>query len=253
MTLPATTTPAEASSSAGAARLVSFHHTFAVELQRALAKRNVTQRSLAAAMGVSQRQVWYWVTGRTLPYLGNAVRIADALDWPSITEIVRLGRTVACRTCGRRVVSEVSNSSRRYCDETCRRVGIKSGRQGKVPDGRDGKIARLTTAIDAMCRSCEPAGVCNDGGCALRLVSPLPLRVGVALVPLAEDGRRSRWDDPAERAKSSATLKAQWAKSAGRRERTSASNRARWAAMTPEERAARGRRISEGIRRRKAA
>lgn len=253
MTTPSTRSPAGTSFPAGAARITSYHHAFAVELVRALTKRNVTQRSLAAALGVSQRQVWYWASGRTLPYIANAARITDALDWPSIVEIVRLGRTVPCRTCGRRVVSEVSNASRRYCDETCRRVGVKAGRQGQVPDSRDGKIARLTAAVDAMCRACEPAGVCSDGSCALRLVSPLPLRAGLALVQLAEDGRRSRWDDPAARERASVVLRERWAKSADRRERVSKANRETWAAMTPEQRAARGRRISEGIRRRKAA
>lgn len=232
---------------------MNYRHVYAVEVRRALETRNVTQANLARAVGISPRQVWYWITARSLPYLESARKAADALDWPSLIQIVQAARTSKCRTCGRRIVSETSNMSRRYCDETCRRVGVKAGRQGTVPDARDGKIALLQAGVDAMCQSCEPTSICSDGACPLRNVSPFPLRKGLALIPIAIDGRKSRWDNPAEHDKASASLKALWAGSEKRRQRTADWNRVKWATMTPEERAERGRRISEGLRRAKVA
>jgi transcriptional regulator with XRE-family HTH domain len=228
---------------------VSHLDLFAVELRRALERRNVTQRSLAETVGVSCRQVWYWTSARSLPYVATATRIADALEAGQLVEIVRAARTAVCRNCGRKIVSETSNMSRRYCDEACRRLAVKKGRQGRVPDARDRKIALLTAAVDRMCRACEPAGVCADGACPLRLVSPFPLRAGLVLVAPAPDGRRSRWDDPRERERASETMRAIHAATRDRSERVTAWNRARWAGMTAEERAERGRKISAGIRR----
>lgn len=226
----------------------SYGYAFASELRKALGKRNVTQKALAATLDTVPRTVWYWATGRSLPYLNTATKIADALDWPMIVEIVRLGRTTKCRACGRKMISEASNSTRVYCDEQCRRHGIKLGRQGAVPDARDTKIRRLTASIDAMCWTCEPTGVCSDGGCPLRLVSPLPLRKGLTVVAPAPDGRKSRWDDPAARERAAAKMRAAWAENGARRQRISDVNKARWAAMSDEERRDLGRRISVGRR-----
>ena len=109
------------------------------------------------------------------------------------------------------------------------------------------QVATLHAAIDAMCRSCEPEGTCRDEACALRPVSPLPLARGEV-----RDIRPRAIDTPEGKAAQSArtrrVLAERWSDPAAR-EAASEAMRERWAGVTPEERAARGRRISEGKRR----
>lgn len=227
-----------------------YRHAFAVELRRALAARSVTGHGLAAAVGISQRQVWFWMDGRSLPFLRTATRAADALNWPRLFEIIKEARTVRCLACKRTLVTENSAALRWYCDEVCRKVATALGQTGQVASPQQVKITALQKAIGDMCDACEPSGLCNDGSCPLRGVSPLPVREGVIVAVPVPDGRKSRWDHPEQRAALSRQMKALWAgrDATKRKEKTRAANKARWAGYTPEERAALGQRISEGRR-----
>lgn len=227
---------------------VQAAHVFAVELRKAQEKRNVTTRALAAALGMSQRHVVWWRYGRSLPYLASAARVADALDWPVLVDIVRRARGFTCRVCGRRGVSEGTGAPRRYCDEGCRTVARKARLEGRVPSIINAKLAVYSDAVGSMCLDCNPGGLCRDATCALRPVSPLPLADGILAVAQPVDGRRSRWDDPTARRKASEAMRAIHERTPEWREQVSAKNRERWAAMTPEERKAIGRRISAGVR-----
>lgn len=110
-------------------------------------------------------------------------------------------------------------------------------------------------SIDAMCRGCEPEGLCRTPECPLRPFSPLPLRGTYA------EERPTRRIRPAVGVHGSPENHERWLVAQreanarrwsrpGERERQSEATRARWEALTPEERAERGRLIS---RTRKAA
>lgn len=172
---------------------------FGAELRKALQVRNVTQAGLALAVGKSARQVNFWCRGLSYPFLATGVRIAEALDWPRIAVMVRSHRTVHCRACRRPIVSEATGSPRRYCNSDCRRLAVKKGVQEVFADPVSRQLQVFQAAVGAMCAECEPTGLCRDALCRLRCVSPLPY-VGVAKAMVqAPVGRRSRWDDPAQR------------------------------------------------------
>ncbi len=138
---------------------------FDAVLHRALLRRGMGTRALAAAIGVSAPAVRYWRRGEYLPSMEMAERLADVLGEPAILDAVRAARTGTCRLCGRGRLIRIS-SRRYYCSDRCRRLAEK-GVTPKVPDERD-------VAIAHFCAQCEPEGLCRDIDCPLRPVSPLP-------------------------------------------------------------------------------
>lgn len=112
------------------------------------------------------------------------------------------------------------------------------------------QLAVANAAVAAFCAGCEPEGVCRTADCPLRALSPLPLAVSAKQ---ASDARPAEGvHGPSHRA---AWLEAtrggnerRWSRP-GERERQADETRARWDALTPDERAARRRLISEGRRR----
>lgn len=126
-----------------------------------------------------------------------------------------------------------------YVRSDSRRVA----RQDKLTGQLDG----IRAAVDAMCRACEPAGTCRTVECPLRLVSPLPLQ-STAAGPLRPVQDR---DDPEYRERWLTAVRAgnetRWARE-GEHERQSERSAGRWAAMSADERAEAGRRISEARR-----
>lgn len=113
------------------------------------------------------------------------------------------------------------------------------------------RIDGLQGSIDEMCRGCEPEGLCRTPECALRAFSPLPLEGAFSAQRRAGDLRRPEgaWG-PTNRSRMLEVIRdvneRRWSRP-GEREAQSAASRDRMAAMTPEERAERGRRISAGI------
>ncbi len=227
---------------------VTAAHRFALELRTAMEKRDVTNRALSEAIGVSNAHIVRLRFGRSLPFLASAIKLADALDWPQLVDIVRKARAIQCVVCSRFVVTESTGSARRYCSPECRIVAVKSGRAGKPVTIVHAKLTMYAEAVDSFCLDCNPTGLCHDGACPLRSESPLPLADGVFRVEPAQDGRRNRWDDPSQRVKASEKHRSLWKHDDARRARIAESNRKRWADMTPERRAEVGRNISAAIR-----
>jgi hypothetical protein len=119
----------------------------------------------------------YWRTGRMLPRHGTAVRLAEALSWPRLRILAEEARRKTCVVDGREFIDDSGSDNRRYCSTSCHEVADK-GRKGRptreVAAGAERRAARLVAAIEAMCRSCEPEGMCRTADCPLRPVSPLP-------------------------------------------------------------------------------
>lgn len=137
------------------------HARFASYLRHRMESRGATRNSLAAALGVTATMVGYWRLGRYLPAPDKAERLAEELDDARILTYVMQARTRRCGNCGR--TFDTMQTRAMYCTLDCqRRAHMKGGRRY---DARQ-------EAIDAMCRGCEPEGLCRDDGCALRPFSP---------------------------------------------------------------------------------
>lgn len=155
---------------------------FGRHLATALAKRRMPKRELAREAGVTRSAIRNYLAGLNLPTFQTAERIAEALDWPGLMEVLARTREYVCPIDKRRFVFN-GQSRRTYCSPECQHVAEKQRSGRKTRQAADGAIRRLQLvqgAVDAMCRSCEPEGRCRTGDCPLRAVSPLPLVMAVA-------------------------------------------------------------------------
>lgn len=252
---------------------------FGAELRRAMTERQIGQKRLADAVGCAPSAVAVWKAGDNLPRTDTAVRVADALGWPRLVEIAREGRSGLCTRCGKTFVNE-GGSPKRFCSADCRNVDValrepppgraladavwaEIERQGPIRIyplraalehyarhdskrvARGDRSARqlivAETAVAAMCRDCEPSGVCRTPECPLRPVSPLPLALApdktAALVGPAE-GPWGPTNRPVMVAAIRAANAERWSRP-DERARAAAAMHDRHAAMTPEERQAR--------------
>lgn len=265
---------------------------FGAELRKAMKARGVSVKRLQEAIGGGTSSVAIWKLGDNLPRTDTARRVAEALDWPKLVEIVREARSGSCGRCGRTFVNE-GGALKLYCSSDCRdiaatlrsrpttgalydtvkaelervhgttlpvsrrtlsraveRYRLSESKRQVRSRGVESRLAVVQSAVDAMCRDCEPLGVCREAACPLRAVSPLPLalddrpaaEVRPALGPhhpsnrqawltSVQAGNAARWGRPGEREAASATMLA------------------RYAAETPAQKAERARRVSEGRRR----
>ena len=237
---------------------------FGLELHKACTARDVSFKELERKLGVGHTTLWHYRFGHTLPRLAGASELATALDWPKLREIVLNARTRTCarKGCGLTFVNDVGSEARKYCSPACariaREVGLAEGRarsagQTGSQQTRRAHVQRLRAAvriaderanlqaeaISAMCRDCEPEGLCRTADCPLRLFSPLPLsdraRLPVRTLSAIRDEIAHR---PSILAKRSVAMKARHA-DPGYAARHSASLVAAFARQTPEQKAAR--------------
>jgi len=113
------------------------------------------------------------------------------------------------------------------------------------------RLGVLQGSIDAMCAGCEPSGVCRDAVCPLRAVSPFPLALAPGKHAAEVRQPEGAWG-PNHRPGMLVAIRAanaeRWSRD-GERERQGEATRLRFAALSDDERAERGRRISAGRRR----
>jgi len=197
---------------------------FGRELDKAMKARDVGRRPLAQALRSSQTSIMYWRTGRMLPRLETARKLAAALDWPRIESLALELRQKRCQVDEVLFVDDSGSDNRVYCSPECQRVSEKL-RMGSSIDKRAANAERRLTvhqrAIAAYCAGCEPEGRCVTPECALRPVSPLPLfagRIEIAPVQSRQNG---------------------WLHSENRAAAASSAQKDIWARYTPEERQAR--------------
>jgi hypothetical protein len=186
----------------------AFAQAFGNELVKASLTTGVPFKELERVTGVGHTAMDNYRRGYSLPKTEVAGVLAETLHWPRLRDIVVQARTDTCRRagCGRTFRNE-GGSPKVYCSEMCRRIAenlriaatrIRQGGQlkARTPDGvmtenrRKGEAIRLLRSgmriaderalllqqsVDAMCRGCEPEGVCRTEECPLRNFSPLPL------------------------------------------------------------------------------
>lgn len=260
---------------------------FGAELARAMAERGISNKVLRQAAGIgSTSNVSEWRNGHNLPGIDAATRMADALRWPRLLDIVREARTRPCTSCGRPMIVDAGRP-RRYCSPGCRDITntggpadgteqartlllgevLRSGPARKQVIGRAVTIleearpaervalAVLRTHQDAiadMCHGCVVDDLCRTPECPLRAVSPLPLSTDEREAVTARPAP-SRWDQPGQREAHSEQMRRRHAARPELAAATSARTAAAWDAMTPEQRAERGRAISVAKRKGRAA
>lgn len=146
---------------------------FGGALRQSLTSSGMSQSELARQIGTTQAAVYNWVAGRHLPMVETTARMADVLGDPHLLKLLISLRTMACEVCKRPLVRG-SKSARIFCGPDCSRLAEKGIKRTpfRDPEGRQ-------SAIEAMCRSCEPDGVCRQAKCPLRRYSPLPFVHGM--------------------------------------------------------------------------
>ena len=176
---------------------------FGAELNRAMKARDVGRRTVAEAVGSSGTSVMYWRTGRLLPRIETAQRLATALTWPRLASLAIELRKKRCLVDDVEFVDDSGSDNRVYCSASCQRVKHKS----VVGVDRRQRAARAERAllvhrraVAAYCTACEPGGRCVTPECELRPVSPLPLFEERDDVVLAVHSKGNGYRDPAARA-----------------------------------------------------
>lgn len=203
-----------------AASAAAFGH----ELVKACQARGIPRTELHRVTGIGRTALDNYRTGSSLPKTEAAATLASVLDWPRLREIVEQARTRACRRCGRPFRNDGGNmGAKRYCSVACRETAAseaaasrRTRQAGQTDDNRrryqalaqlrsgiriaEERAATLQAGIDAMCRDCEPLGLCRMAACPLRAFSPLPLASHESDVPATIDQVRARRWTPEARA-----------------------------------------------------
>ena len=184
---------------------------FAAELDRAMKSRSVGRRRLAEVLGMSSASIIAeWRRGAVLPRLDSAARLAAALKWPALEDLARAARTHLC-PCGTSFTSDTGGRVT-YCSPRCQTVAAKkvAGVSTRYrADAAERKLVDYVAAVDAMCRWCEPEGLCGRPDCALRPVSPLPLERKLDLAEVAVATPASGpYGSPENRARTTSAIRA---------------------------------------------
>ena len=157
---------------------VSAPPDFVRRLRSAMARRDLNSPQLGRLAGCEPSYVRAMRLGRKVPSLALALRMADALDWPSLAEAARAPRERRCVVCAAPFILANRGNARRFCSAACRVASGKRRRRASEPLPGVVERHRLTIyqdAVAAFCLSCTDGEmVCRDGACPLRPVSPAP-------------------------------------------------------------------------------
>jgi transcriptional regulator with XRE-family HTH domain len=204
---------------------------FGKELDRAMRARGVGRRLVAAALGSSDTSIMYWRTGRMLPRIATARRLAQALAWPRLASLAVELRRKACLVDGVEFIDDSGSDNRVYCSPSCQRARQKSrvgvDRRARAATA-ERHLAVHQRAVAAFCAGCEPSGRCVTPECELRPVSPLPLFDRTAEIEPVQARPHNGYREPGQQAAVMSGL---------------------WARYSPQERQARIDRAAEASRR----
>jgi hypothetical protein len=204
---------------------------FGRELMKACKARAVPLKELERAAGVGHTTLDNYRRGLILPRTEPARAIAEALDWPELYTLVLSFRTFTCARPGCTMTfRNDTGAPRKFHSEACRRIAenvriaerrARSAGQTNSARTRAAQLRRLRgglsiaseqaavrqDAIDAMCRECEPEGLCRTADCPLRQFSPLPMAVRHVTAPRTLAAiRATTTQGPAARAKRAASM-----------------------------------------------
>lgn len=152
--------------------------SIAAELRRAMDRRAVTRGDLTRSTGACSTLVKKWMDGTSYPDHGTVVALADLLDWPSLVARSVEDRTGTCEACDAPTFVTRGSVRARFCSMRCRRRASDRRANARTAD-QERKILRRSLAehreaVAAMCKACEPEGLCRNRVCELRPVSILP-------------------------------------------------------------------------------
>lgn len=142
------------------------------------------------------------------------------------------------------MAAEPGSIRKRDLTEAATEFRSRRGRTRIVAVQRE--YSRHQAAVEAFCRSCEWDGFCKTPECELRPVSPLPLEPRIH-IPEPVERAKGSWSEESRDKTLAAIREAnaeRWNRP-GERERASQRTRRWWETMTPEERIATARKISE--------
>jgi DNA-binding XRE family transcriptional regulator len=153
-----------------------------VAIKRAMAKRGVTQKEIALAIGLSPTTISTYTTGKKVPKHVVAVRMADFLNWPEVVTLSTKLHSHGCEICGRTTLDAGQQYKKKYCGRACRSTAHtrkQRARRTGVSHERDRYVRRRLSvfqeSIDRYCHDCTAGErLCRDETCSLREVSPLP-------------------------------------------------------------------------------
>lgn len=147
-------------------------------LTRHMTESGVTKKQLSKLLGISEAHVYSWFKEklRSWPNLDDVEALADHFEDETLLSRAIADRTRNCRLCKAQFVAKRQHQV--YCTLEC------GERARHIAEGRS-KHQRLTyrvkdleETIAAMCRACEPNGVCRQPECPIQVRGKgLPLAV----------------------------------------------------------------------------
>jgi len=154
---------------------------FGRALERAIRRAGIRPKRLAIALGIHRGTLIGWRYGRYLPRdEAMVIRLAEALEAPSLATLWRLLLTRSCPSCGRTFLITGTNRRDLVCSRHCNDRMFRARRKERNLNAalNDNEELRdentmLRETVEAFCRACSDA-ICRMPECALRPVSPLP-------------------------------------------------------------------------------
>lgn len=149
------------------------------ELKESMKQHGLTQEQLALLINRHHSSISNYIHGKAVPIPAIAAALSEALLNPRISEMVIESRMRTCVICERRFVDNGNGGPpARTCSASCRKLRHERERMGHAPRGSvvtNHRWEIVAEQVRKFCFDCNPDGVCRDGQCHLRGISPLPL------------------------------------------------------------------------------
>jgi hypothetical protein len=146
------------------------------ELVKALNADGRPMVQIAADAGLAVDTIFAVRKGRGLPLHQTVLAICEEVGADHIVAMSIEMREKPCAICGSRFVDMSRRLNRTYCTTRCltlrRQRLLRDNRAREAMVGRN-RLEMYQAAVVAYCHGCEPQGICRDGECSLRPVSPL--------------------------------------------------------------------------------
>jgi hypothetical protein len=146
------------------------------QLRHAIDTRGLTMRQLGDMTNLDPQTISNAARGVSLPTFQTVARLAEALEWPLLLQLVAADRKRRCKVCRQQfVTTHYRPDVRRFCSKKCQQVAWFRTRNHRSHDVASTRLRAAQTAIEEFCNWHEPEGVCREADCPLRPFSPLPL------------------------------------------------------------------------------